>query len=219
MGSGGGGGGGDPSKLAMGGTPMPGIPIAGQGADVNPFEYGAFQNFLPDMPTADAFGKGERAPSAMGLNQDMFKYKNPMGELAPGSSGGGNDNLRNEFARMMQTMGGGNGSFGGGGNMAGSGSVTDGPTMSSMMGMGGGGGGFQGGPIGGMGQNPGPGGAGGGARPDGPMNQFIGGHYGLAPGWGGGSIGAQPYGAMQVSNYPTDWASKGSLIPQPEMKP
>jgi hypothetical protein len=103
MGSSGGGDDGMGMMALMGqGTPMPGLPIAGQGAGVDPTTYGKYQSFLPE-PLAEGPN-----PMATGLRPDMLKFRSP-GSSADASSGGGGDpnspegmqarflsNLRNE---------------------------------------------------------------------------------------------------------------------------
>jgi len=107
MGSGGGGGGGNSAAMMMPGTPMPGLPIAGQGPGVDAFKYGQFQNFLPDIK---AEGMNDMAT---GLRPDMFKYRSPDGTAVGG--GGGNEDgqiqgLRDELAKLQSGGGGGRGS-------------------------------------------------------------------------------------------------------------
>lgn len=109
MGSSGGGDGGMGMMSLMGqGTPMPGLPIAGQGGGVNPREYGMFQNFLPEP-----LEEGQN-PMATGLRPDMLKFRSPNGVEAAGSGGGAGGNLageiealRGELAKL--TAGGGDG--------------------------------------------------------------------------------------------------------------
>ena len=133
-----GGGSGNPALLAQAGVPMPGLPVAGKDSNIgDPYNYGKFQNFLPDIPAEG------RAPSATGLRPDMFKYRSPDGILdqnsgdSSGSAKSGDDNsqLRDLLAKLSvtptntgdpqpgmmvnapQTMGlggGGGGGFGGG---------------------------------------------------------------------------------------------------------
>ena len=81
------------------GTPMPGLPVAGTDDAVkNPFEYGKFQNFLPEIK---AEGVNDMAT---GLRPDMFQYKSPSGVVA--ESGGSNNfaadiqGLRDELAKL-----------------------------------------------------------------------------------------------------------------------
>lgn len=114
MGSGGGGGG-NPAALSQQSAPMAGLPIAGgAGGDIDPFDYGFFQNFLPNIP---AEGKGP-APSATGLTAEMFKYLSPSGNspdamknqlaaaVAGGTQGGGlRDQLIWGQGAAPQTMG------------------------------------------------------------------------------------------------------------------
>src|SRR4029077_13186549 len=98
-----GGGSGNPMFLSQGGTPIPGLPIAGQGApNDNPRNFGAFQNFLPDIPPA---GQGP-APLAKGLTAEMFNYKSPQGVVAPGGGGGSDvDSLRQQLAALQSQVG------------------------------------------------------------------------------------------------------------------
>jgi hypothetical protein len=113
MGSSGGGDDGAGMMALMGqGTPMPGLPIAGQGPGTNAFEYGQFQNFLPEIQA-----EGEN-PMATGLRPDMFKYRSPGGVVAEGSGGGGGDEiqgLRDELAALKSGMGGNSGGYDSGG--------------------------------------------------------------------------------------------------------
>ena len=130
MGSSGGGGDGGMGMMAlMGqGTPMPGLPIAGQGPGTDAFKYGQFQNFLPD-PVAE----GEN-PMATGLRPDMFKYRSPGGVAAEGAGAGGSDEiqaLRDELAALKAGgAGGGEGVFEG---------MVDGNSNPISRGVGGGG--------------------------------------------------------------------------------
>lgn len=90
--SGGGGGGGNPQAMMQQADPMANIPIAGQGGGVNPQTYGQFQSFLPDIPAAG----GGPAPSATGLTNEMFTYRNPQGTAAPSDI----EALRTQLAQM-----------------------------------------------------------------------------------------------------------------------
>jgi hypothetical protein len=64
-------------------SPMPGLPVAGKDNVVgDPYQYGKFQNFLPDIK---AEGRND---SATGLRPDMFTYRGPGGVTAPGPGGG-----------------------------------------------------------------------------------------------------------------------------------
>jgi hypothetical protein len=109
---------GNPMYLSQGGVPMPGLPIAGQGApNDNPRNFGQFQNFLPDAPAVAG-----TAPSARGLTAAMMQFKSPQGvaaaapaavaaaPAAPAAAAGGD--LRTQLADAMASGGG----FGGGGN-------------------------------------------------------------------------------------------------------
>jgi hypothetical protein len=104
--------GGNPMALLSGGTPMPGLPIAGSNPTGDPYKYGQFQNFLPDV---QADGQN---PSATGLRPEMFDYKKPGGGTAGDTLGGGGgggsgdiagqiQGLRDQLAKMQ--MGGGGG--------------------------------------------------------------------------------------------------------------
>src|SRR4029077_20461060 len=105
-----GGGSGNPMFLSQGGTPIPGLPIAGQGApNDNPRNFGSFQNFLPDIPPA---GQGP-APLARGLTAEMLQYKSPQGNVVPGEV----DKLRQQLAALQSQVSSA-GSAGGGGSAA-----------------------------------------------------------------------------------------------------
>ena len=95
MGSSGGGGGGYSSMMALmnQGSPMPGLPIAGAGTNIDPYEYGKFQNFLPE-PKAE--GPNDMAT---GLRPDMFTYRSPSGKVDP-SQGEQIQGLRDELAKL-----------------------------------------------------------------------------------------------------------------------
>ena len=98
-----GGGSGNPMYLSQGGTPIPGLPIAGQGApNDNPQAFGKFQNFLPDLPAAG----GGPAPSATGLTNEMLQYRAPDA----GSASGEINNLRGQLAALLAGGSGGGGS-------------------------------------------------------------------------------------------------------------
>jgi len=88
MGSSGGGGGGYYPGAYGAASPMPGLPVAGADSTIgDPYEYGKFQNFLPDIK---AEGINDMAT---GLRPHMFNYTkpNPGGGVLPGNSlaGGG----------------------------------------------------------------------------------------------------------------------------------
>lgn len=114
-----GGGGGNPAYLMMGGQPMPGLPIAGQGPGIDPFKYGKFQSFLPDIPSQADIEGGARAPSATGLTNEMFTYKGPDGSVADsGAAPGGATSadiqgLRDQLAQLIgqKAQGAGTGMF------------------------------------------------------------------------------------------------------------
>lgn len=115
-----GGGPGNPAFLSQGGRPIPGLPIAGQGApNDNPQNYGKFQEFLPTIqpPGGTAGGytipsnaETRSAPSATGLKSEMFQYRSPSGAVAPSDV----DSLRQQLASLQSQVGGGAG--GGDGN-------------------------------------------------------------------------------------------------------
>jgi len=101
MGSGGGGGGGNPAALYQNAAPMGGLPIAGAESTIgSPYEYGQFQSFLPDVPTAEQHSQGQRAPSATGLNSDMFQYRSPTGVVAESGVGNQISDLRGALAKL-----------------------------------------------------------------------------------------------------------------------
>jgi len=128
MGSSGGSGTGNPMYLSQGGVPMPGLPIAGQGApNDNPRNFGSFQNFLPDIPPA---GQGP-APLAHGLTAEMLQYRSPQGGAVQpvgggtgsggGGGGGGSADLAAQVSALRQQLAalqarGGNGQFGAAGS-------------------------------------------------------------------------------------------------------
>ena len=114
-----GGGSANPMYLSQGNSPIPNLPIAGQGApNDNPRNFGSFQSFLPDIPPA---GQGP-APLAHGLTAEMLQFKSPQGVTAPsggggavGGGGGGSDSsqinqLRQQLASLQTQVG--NGQFG-----------------------------------------------------------------------------------------------------------
>jgi len=114
MGSSGGGGGYNP--LAFGAaSPMPGLPIAGANSTIgDPYEYGKFQNFLPDIK---AEGRNDMAT---GLRPEMFNYTkpNPGGGVLPGntlSSANDIQGLRDQLAALQSQVNSGGGSGGGNG--------------------------------------------------------------------------------------------------------
>ena len=113
------GGSANPAYLSQGNAPIPGLPIAGQGApNDNPRNFGSFQNFLPDIPPA---GQGP-APLARGLTAEMLQYKSPQGVAAPtggggavggvAAAGGGGDidSMKQQIASLQAQAG--NGQFG-----------------------------------------------------------------------------------------------------------
>lgn len=87
------------------GPAMPGLPIAGKDSNIgSPYEYGKFQNFLPDIK---ATGQNDMAT---GLRPDMFTYRSPSGVVAEGGAGNQIQSLRDELAAALAS-----GSIGGGG--------------------------------------------------------------------------------------------------------
>ena len=100
MGSGGGGGGGNPAALYMNSKPMEGLPIAGKDSTIgSPFEYGKFQNFLPDVK---AEGPNDMAT---GLRPEMFKYRSPSGVVAESDTGNQIGQLRDALAKLQAGQG------------------------------------------------------------------------------------------------------------------
>ena len=91
-----GGGGGNPQALMGNAAPMQGLPIAGRDSAVgSPFEYGQFQNFLPEIQA-----EGEN-PMATGLRPDMFKYRSPSGVVAESGAGNQIQELRDALAKLQ----------------------------------------------------------------------------------------------------------------------
>jgi hypothetical protein len=194
MGSSGGGGSSDPSALYKTAAPMGDLPIAGKDSTIgNPFEYGQFQSFLPEIK---AEGQNDMAT---GLRPDMFKYRSPTGVAAENGAGGdsgsgGADAMRNVLAALTSGAAGGgaggdNPMMGGGGN--------------PMMG-------------GGPGLNPnrigGPGGADMGQLHPAHNQPGVAGQTAFAP-WAGNNIRAG-------GNMPIDWRTKEGaqpLIDQPKI--
>lgn len=98
--------GGNPMYLSQGGKPIPGLPIAGQGApNDNPRTFGQFQEFLPTIqaPGGTAGGytipsdaESRAAPNATGLKSEMFQFRSPFSSAgavsaaAPVSNSGAN---------------------------------------------------------------------------------------------------------------------------------
>jgi hypothetical protein len=76
---------------------MPGLPIAGADSTVgNPFEYGKFQSFLPDLAPEG------RNPMATGLRPEMLQYEAPSGDMQQSSSSDAAVQvLRDELARAL----------------------------------------------------------------------------------------------------------------------
>jgi hypothetical protein len=89
------------------GPPIPGLPVAGANSTIgSPYEYGKFQNFLPDV---QASGPN---PSATGLRPDMFTYRSPSGVVAQGGLSGEIQGLRDQLAQLQASS---QGAGGGGG--------------------------------------------------------------------------------------------------------
>ena len=109
MGSSGGDGGGYYPGMFGAATPMPGLPIAGAGGTIgDPYEYGKFQNFLPDIK---ATGQNDMAT---GLRPEMFNYTKPNpggGTLAGNSLSSASEiqGLRDQLAAIQAQMASGGG--------------------------------------------------------------------------------------------------------------
>jgi hypothetical protein len=131
-----GGGPGDPRFLSQGGTPIPGLPIAGQGAaNDTPQNFGKFQEFLPTVQAPGGTAGGytipsnaetRAAPSATGLKSEMFQYRSPQGAIMPigGAGGGGGGASSSDVSAMRQQLAAlqaqaGNGQFGAAGQQQG----------------------------------------------------------------------------------------------------
>jgi hypothetical protein len=106
--SGGGGGGFFPGMFGPA-TPIPDLPVAGKNSTIgDPYQYGKFQNFLPDIK---AEGLND---NATGLRPDMFKYRGPggvtEGDTSNNTMQGGDvssqiQDLRNQLAQLQQQGG------------------------------------------------------------------------------------------------------------------
>ena len=102
-------------------APMPGLPIAGANSTIgDPYEYGKFQNFLPDIK---AEGQNDMAT---GLRPHMFNYTkpNPGGGVLPGTTlgdSGASDiqGLRDQLAALTAQISGGGGPGAGAGGAGG----------------------------------------------------------------------------------------------------
>jgi hypothetical protein len=82
-------------------TPAPGLPVAGQGGGTgSPYDYGQYQNFLPD---AQASGQN---PMATGLRPDMFKFRGPGGGPNPQLQGQQGNTLREALSTLLAGRGG-----------------------------------------------------------------------------------------------------------------
>jgi hypothetical protein len=107
--SGGGGGGGYYPGMFGSATPMPGLPVAGAGSTIgDPYEYGKFQNFLPDIK---AEGQNDMAT---GLRPSMFNYTKPNpggGTLAGNSLSSASEiqGLRDQLAAIQAQLASGGG--------------------------------------------------------------------------------------------------------------
>jgi len=90
----------NPANLSMGATPTPGLPVAGQGGGTgsDPFSYGKYQSFLPDIT-----GEGPN-PMATGLKPEMFDYKSPGGAPPPVLGGGEAPGAPNPLRDMLAKM-------------------------------------------------------------------------------------------------------------------
>ena len=95
-----GGGSSNPAALYQNAAPMGGLPIVGKDSSpvANPYDYGKFQNFLPDIPS-----DGSAAPLAHGLTSDMFTYKSPGGQAQAGVGDQIND-LRTTLAKLQASQ-------------------------------------------------------------------------------------------------------------------
>lgn len=127
MGSSGGGGGGYFPGMGGAASPIPDLPVAGKDSTIgDPYDYGKFQNFLPDIET-DTLNPSTTDhpliqnsgvnPSATGLRPYMFDYKSPRSNVtqgpATGGGGGGGgggasssdiQDLRNQLAQLQAGM-------------------------------------------------------------------------------------------------------------------
>lgn len=116
--------GGNPSALYQNAAPMDGLPIAGKDSTIgDPFDYGKFQNFLPDLPS-----DGSKAPSATGLTADMLQFKSPRGGVGAAiqsavDGGSGDKPAVGGAGDMLGTKAGGTGGSIGTGVGAGAGSA------------------------------------------------------------------------------------------------
>ena len=84
----------NPMYLSQGVAPIPGLPIAGQGApNDNPKTFGQYQEFLPTIQapggtagegsyTIPSNAETRRAPVATGLKSEMFQYRSPFSSAA-----------------------------------------------------------------------------------------------------------------------------------------
>jgi hypothetical protein len=129
MASSGGGSGSDIASLiamSQAAQPMQGLPIAGSNsATGDPYDYGKFQNFLPEIETPTLnpsttdhplIQNAGKNPSATGLRPYMFDYKSPRGNVVQGPpaapAGGGASSadiqgLRNQLSQLLAGGGGG----------------------------------------------------------------------------------------------------------------
>ena len=86
------------------GPAIPNLPVAGADSTIgDPFKYGRFQNFLPDIQAEG------RNPSATGLRPDMFTYRGPDGSSGPGpgmaaASSGGDANLSGQIQGLRDQL-------------------------------------------------------------------------------------------------------------------
>ena len=98
MGSSGGDSGAGSMAMMMQGSPMPGLPVAGRDTAIDPYNYGQFQNFLPEIQA-----EGQN-PMATGLRPEMFEYRSPSGKVDPGV-GDQIQQLRDQLAAIQTQQG------------------------------------------------------------------------------------------------------------------
>lgn len=99
MGSSGGGGGGNPNAMFMNVAPMKGLPVAGADSNIgSAYEYGKFQNFLPDIK---ADGPNDMAT---GLRPEMFEYRSPGGAQSGGGPAPGGGNAAGQVQQLRDAL-------------------------------------------------------------------------------------------------------------------
>jgi len=82
--------------MTTAGPQIPNLPVAGADSTIgSPFEYGKFQNFLPD---AKASGPNDMAT---GLRPEMFQYRSPSGVVAESGLSGQIQGLRDQLAQLQ----------------------------------------------------------------------------------------------------------------------